>query len=558
MDALVREQAGAPRRPGLHGRFAPLYAAAFLQSFAVWVPIEKLFMTSIGFDQAGIGVMASVYAVVVPIFEVPSGLLADRWSRRGVLVLACLAAMVSVTVGGLSQDVATYLVAAFFLGICFAMQSGTMESLVYDTLVEETGSSDGFEHEIGRIRLLESSALVTSALVGGVVAEFTSLRGTYFLTVPLLGAAGLMLYFFREPRLHKAGEPVSLRHQIATTYRTLLGRGPLRALIALTVAGALLMQGMLEFGPLWLVALAVPAIWYGPHWAGLTSALGVGGLLGAHRWMTRRWAATVLAGLGVGCCLVLVRSRTTVVVIGVQVLLMVVVVAVSIPLMRRLNDAVPSTVRAGVASGIGTLTWLAFVPFALAIGFLSGRTGIGDAGWLFVAVAVAAGALMIRVLPATPDAGTPAAGAPDSSLPAAVLGPAEPASSFPAQRFLPDDHPQWPGHWATPPKDWELLGVDLAGAGVLDEVHAAMVDMPAQLRQVMLLRDIEGRTPEEAARIAGLTIVEAQRRLHQARGLVRARLERYIEGGDPRWPTSSTPTSSTLTSRASGVSTSSR
>lgn len=543
-DVVDREETGASR---FRSRLLPLYGAAFLQSFAVWVPVEKLFMTSIGFDEAGIGVMAAVYAVVVPIFEVPSGLLADRWSRRGVLVLACLAAAVSVTIGGLSQNVATYLVAAFFLGICFAMQSGTLESLVYDTLVEETGSSDGFERAIGRVRLLESSALVTSALAGGVVAEFTSLRATYFLTVPLLGAAALMLYFFREPRLHKAGESVSLRHQVATTYRTLFRRGPLRALIALTVAGALLMQGMLEFGPLWLVALAVPAIWYGPHWAGLTSALGVGGLLGAHRWMTRRWAATVLAALGVGCCLVLVRSQTTVVVIGVQVLLMVVVVAVSIPVMRRVNDAVPSTVRAGVASGIGTLTWLTFVPFALAIGFVSHRTDIGDAGWLFVAVAVVAGVLMIRVLPA-PPAGAPAAGAP-----AAVPGASEATSSFPAQRFLPDDHPHWPGHWAIPPNDWEPLGVDLAGTGVLDEVRAAMVDMPAELRQVMVLRDIEGRTPEEAARIAELTIVEAQRRLHQARGLVRARLEQYIEGGDPLWSTGNTPPS-----QANGVSTSSR
>ena len=75
---------------GLRRRLAPLYAAVFLQGLAFWVPIEKLFMTSIGFDAAGVGLMAAVYAAVVPFFEVPSGILADRWSRRGVLVLACV------------------------------------------------------------------------------------------------------------------------------------------------------------------------------------------------------------------------------------------------------------------------------------------------------------------------------------------------------------------------------------------------------------------------------------------------------------------------------------
>jgi hypothetical protein len=349
-----------------------------------------------------------------------------------------------------------------------------------------------------------------------------SLRVTYFLTVPLLAASGFALYFFREPRLHKAEESEPLRRQIATTYRTLLQRGRLRAVITLTVAGALLMQGMLEFGPLWLVALAVPAFWYGPHWAGLTSALGLGGLLGSHRWMTRRWAAMVLAALVVGCCVVLVWSSTAAVAIGAQVLLTLIVVAVSIPVMRRVHDAVPSTIRAGVASGISTLTWLTFVPFALVIGFVSDRIGVSEAGWLFVAVAVASGILMIVVLPAAPVA-----------LPVALVE-REPEPTFSADRFLPDDHPDWPGHWAIPPVSWEALGLDVDSVEALAEVRAAIVENPTELRQVMVLRDVEGRSPSEVTHALGISAADEQRRLHQARGLVRSRLERYLEGRGSR------------------------
>jgi MFS family permease len=84
----------------LRRRLTPLYAAAFLQNLALWVPIEKLFMTTIGFNAASVGAMAAVYAVVVPVMEVPSGVLADRWSRRGVLILASIAGVLSVLVGG--------------------------------------------------------------------------------------------------------------------------------------------------------------------------------------------------------------------------------------------------------------------------------------------------------------------------------------------------------------------------------------------------------------------------------------------------------------------------
>jgi MFS family permease len=519
LDGPALRLAGNP----LLRRLAPLYGAAFLQNLALWVPIEKLFMTSIGFDAASVGLMAAVYAVVVPIFEVPSGVLADRWSRRGVLVLASVAAIVSVTIGGLSQNVATYMVAALFLGVFFAMQSGTFESMVYDCVLEETGDSQAFERTIGRIRLVESVGLVTSALAGGVIAEFASLRLTYFLTAPLLVGACLVLIAFREPRLHKAEEAEPLRRQVSTTYRTLLQRGRLRLVVALTVAGALLMQGMLEFGPLWLVALAVPAFLYGPHWAGLTSALGLGGLLGSQAWLTRRWAAVIVAVAIVACCVVLAVSRVALVVVGAQVLLTLLVVAVSIPVLRRLHDAVPSSIRAGVASGVGTLTWLTFVPFALLIGFVSDRVGVSNAGWLLMVVAVVAGFLIVVVLPRAP------------LEPAQAPAPAltEVAPTFAADRFLPDDDPDWPGHWSVPPLAWEDAGIRVDTDEALAEVRAAIIEMPADLRQVIVLRDVQGGSPADVQQALGISLAEERTQLHQARGLVRARLERHLEGTNP-------------------------
>lgn len=83
--------------------------------------------------------MAAAYAAVVPIMEVPSGILADRWRRRGVLMLANVAGLVSVVVGSLSQNVVTYIASAMILGVYFAMQSGTLEAAVYETILEVTG-----------------------------------------------------------------------------------------------------------------------------------------------------------------------------------------------------------------------------------------------------------------------------------------------------------------------------------------------------------------------------------------------------------------------------------
>jgi MFS family permease len=151
-------------------RLVPLQLAVGLQGFILWVPVEKLFMTQIGFTPRTVGIMAAAYAAVVPLLEVPSGILADRWSRNRIMVCATVALLASSLLGGLSHNVATYIAAAMILGGYFALESGTVDSIVYDTVLEETGSSDLYEMWIGRVRMVESGALVISALAGGVLA----------------------------------------------------------------------------------------------------------------------------------------------------------------------------------------------------------------------------------------------------------------------------------------------------------------------------------------------------------------------------------------------------
>ena len=395
----VRDEAASADRPRVRvrRRLRPLVVATLFQGMVLWVPVEKLFMSEIGFDAGSIGIMAAAYAAVVPFLEIPSGILADRWSRRGVLMIASLALMASELVGGLSTNVTTYIVSALLLGVFFAMQSGTVDSIIYDTVLEELGTGDSFEATVGRVRMWESLALVTSALAGAGVAAVTSPRLTYFLTLPFGLASLWALKAFREPRLHQADDRPTLRHQIALTYRTILGRGGLLPIVATMVLTAMLLQVLLEFGPLWMVALAAPALLYGPHWAGLTSAFGVGAALAGRVRFTQPATLATIVTLMLGFSLTLTASRSVAIVIVSQVGLAVLIVAASTFLTGRLHACVPSTIRAGVASGVGTLTWIVFFPFALAFGAVSDRAGVHTAGWIIVAAAVVTSAALVKV-----------------------------------------------------------------------------------------------------------------------------------------------------------------
>src|SRR6478609_2155565 len=97
-------------------RLWPLYAASFIQSCVFWYSIEKPFMFSIGFTATTIGLMSAAYSIVMLITETPSGLLADRWSRKGILMIAGLLLALSALISGLSTNIITFIFGAMLWG----------------------------------------------------------------------------------------------------------------------------------------------------------------------------------------------------------------------------------------------------------------------------------------------------------------------------------------------------------------------------------------------------------------------------------------------------------
>jgi MFS family permease len=389
-------------------RLRPLQVGVALQSMLLWVPVEKMFMTQIGFDAATIGLVAAVYAAVAPVLEVPFGILADRWSRTGMIILATMALAASSLVGGLSTTPATYVGSAVLLGVFFALNSGTVESIVYDTVVEETGAGDGYERWIGRIHVVEAAALVASAVLGGLLAALLSARVTYFATVPLVAAAALAFARCREPRLHRRAERVTFRRQALATVRVLAADRALRPVVLLTALTAVVAQLVFEFGPLWLVSLHAPAALYGPYWAALVSTGGLGGWLVSRTRFDRPAVAIGFGAVLVVAAILPTVGRSLPVVIAGHFLVALAVGMIGIRAGRLLHDAVGAHLRAGVTSGAGTLSWLIFLPVSILFGQLSRGQGVQTAGLLLVLFALAMAALLAHTSRRPRPAATPA------------------------------------------------------------------------------------------------------------------------------------------------------
>nr|HET6901788.1 hypothetical protein [Ktedonobacteraceae bacterium] len=136
---------------------------------------------------------------------------------------------------------------------------------------------------------------------------------------------------------------------------------------------------------------------YGLANATVLAAGGMGSLLATR--LTHAKPATIagVAGLLVASSLALVVVRNAVVVTLAQGVLVAGGVGVSVVFTRLLHDSLSSRLRAGAASGVGALSSIAFVLFALIFGVVSQHVGIFYAGWMVVGVTLFASVLLVSV-----------------------------------------------------------------------------------------------------------------------------------------------------------------
>jgi RNA polymerase sigma-70 factor (ECF subfamily) len=96
-------------------------------------------------------------------------------------------------------------------------------------------------------------------------------------------------------------------------------------------------------------------------------------------------------------------------------------------------------------------------------------------------------------------------------------------------RFLPADHPRYPGGWLAAPSEWSQLPDERLLAGeVRQQIRAAIESLPVRQQAVIALRDVEGWSPEEVCETLELSEGNQRVLLHRARSRVRAELERYL------------------------------
>jgi MFS family permease len=229
---------------------------AALSELVPYYPLYALLFLDTGLSTAQISMLFAVWSVTGFVCEVPAGALADRWSRRGAVVLAGVLQAVAFVVWTADPVLPAFVAGFVIWGIGGALVSGASEALVHDGLAA-VGAEGSFVRVYGWMTAAEllvqiPTAFAASALfaVGGYPLVGWVSAGS------CLAAALLALRFPEAPRTTEGDEP-SLARTLRAGVREAVTSPTLRWIVlAVAFVGGL--DGVEEYFPVLAADRGIP------------------------------------------------------------------------------------------------------------------------------------------------------------------------------------------------------------------------------------------------------------------------------------------------------------
>jgi MFS family permease len=389
--------------------------------------VNTLFLLDAGLSNAEAFAANAFFSLGQVIFEVPTGVVADTRGRRFSFLLGAATLLISTLLYLYMWNIHApfwgWALASAMLGLGFTFFSGATEAWLVDALTA-TGYTKDLETVFGRAQVVGGGAMLVGTVLGGVVAQFTSLGVPYIIRAAMLGVTLVVAWLFMRDlgfTPDREATPVAaVRNVVRGAVDGGLRNPPVRWLmLAAPFSTGVGFFAFYAFQPYLLELYGDPNAY---SIAGLAAAIIAGAqILGGftvpwvRRFFTRRTHFLILGTVSSVVLLAAIGITDNFVVALVVLTLWCVIAAIEVPMQRAfLNPLIPSEQRATV----------------LSFDSLMGSTG---------------GVVIQPILGRTADAfgyGTSylvAAGIQTLSLPFVILARRENAPSDPIRADLPED-----------------------------------------------------------------------------------------------------------------------
>ncbi|MFP7298191.1 MFS transporter [Neobacillus niacini] len=175
-----------------------LYLIIFFHNLIPAYVIERLFWEQRGMSVLMVVLCEIIYAVTIVIFEIPTGVLADKFGRKPLLVFGAILSMLELIILLFAYQFWTFTLVVSLAGISSACTSGAWNALLYDSLAA-VKKQQSFEKIVGRMNSLDFAGSLIAALTGGVLAKYYGFEFNYILSAISMILAFILTLLLKEP-----------------------------------------------------------------------------------------------------------------------------------------------------------------------------------------------------------------------------------------------------------------------------------------------------------------------------------------------------------------------
>lgn len=310
------------------------------------------------------------FAAVVIAMEVPSGWMSDVWNRKRTLMVGSAFGVLGYTVLLFATEFWHVIVTQSLLGVLVSCNSGTITSLLYDTL-DAKGRTDSYQKLEGKRHGVGLYAVAGGALVGAFVYQY-DIRLPVMLDIVSMVAAMIAIAFVQEPPRRKKTVQGNVINDIAQTARYALhGHREIAGIILVSSVLFCTTKMFLWIQQPYYMALDIPVAWFGVLAAFGFVAGGMAGHFG-HQFVTaisNRVMLTILCGVLAVSGLIAAMFPSY---IAIAFLLSgSLVYGYGFPFVHNaINKHADETRRATVLSVAGLCSGLLFIPTGFVLGWL--------------------------------------------------------------------------------------------------------------------------------------------------------------------------------------------
>jgi predicted MFS family arabinose efflux permease len=332
----------------------------------------------------------AVFAAVVILTEVPTGMVADRFGRRISLIVGTTFAVCAFLAFGTGSSLIVLLLAYAFFGLGETSFSGADTAMLYDSLKAE-GREESFTMWHGRLNALIAASIAIFTIVGSLMVRWLPLWTPFVLSAVLSAPAIVLAWLMTEPP----------RTDERRSYLETGREGVLVVLRSPPILGAMLLMGFTTVAIAGMAVLQQPFLREAgiPVWGVGMFVAGQMGLAAVGSWLASplgRWLGIrrIFWIMPLGSALALLAGASGSVYLYPLFVFPAVGWNVMFPhftdyVATRVTDSLRATALS-VASVVGSATSIALVPF---MGLGVDRLGLTPAlGILGLLLALAVGA----------------------------------------------------------------------------------------------------------------------------------------------------------------------